>query len=263
MEQAKIVAGTRFGERGPLQLDAELAVSCPRIMRSLARDWIGASAVFERFSVQYAIGDPGGDDVRFGGEVTACRESADGAQIVECTLWAETAAGHRVATAACTASVNDDPVDRLPLERLRKAVKLGKPAASFVYRVESNDIDHFAKAIGGTHSEPGVAPPTFFAALDPVERRDIDLDDFLQALPFPKRGGGNAFNEVEYERPIRVGDVLTVTTTYTDIYEKKGSNGTLVFRVRVNEMRDPGGALVATSRCGHVLGYQLPEKETP
>jgi acyl-CoA thioesterase FadM len=70
-------------------------------------------------------------------------------------------------------------------------------------------------------------------------------------------GGGNAFNEVEYERPIRVGDIITVTTRYTEVYEKSGSRGTLLFRVRVNEMRDVAGHLVATSRCGHVLSYQL------
>ena len=70
-------------------------------------------------------------------------------------------------------------------------------------------------------------------------------------------GGGNAFNEVVYERPIRIGDVITVTTRYTEVYEKKGSRGTLLFRVRVNEMRDATGALVATSRCGHVLSYRI------
>ena len=146
-------------------------------------------------------------------------------------------------------------VKGLPLDRLRAAVKLGEDAGSFTYRVESNDVMAFAKAIGAT---PGTdAPATFFAALDPVERRDLDLDGFLHQLPFPMTGGGNAFNEVVYERPIRVGDVITVTTRYTEVYEKKGSRGTLLFRVRVNEMRDATGALVATSRCGHVLSYRI------
>ena len=47
-----------------------------------------------------------------------------------------------------------------------------------------------------------------------------------------------------------------VTTRYTEVYEKQGSRGTLLFRVRENEIRDASGALVATSRCGHVLGFK-------
>jgi len=50
-----------------------------------------------------------------------------------------------------------------------------------------------------------------------------------------------------------------VTTRYTEEYEKKGSRGTLLFRGRVNEMRDAAGALVGTSRCGHVLSYRVDE----
>jgi hypothetical protein len=45
------------------------------------------------------------------------------------------------------------------------------------------------------------------------------------------------------------------------VYEKKGSRGTLLFRVRVNEMRDATGALVAISRCGHVLSYRIDAAE--
>jgi hypothetical protein len=144
----------------------------------------------------------------------------------------------------------------LPLERLRAAVRLGQDVGSFTYRVQSNDVAAFAGAIGAAATGPH-APATFFAALDPVERRDLDLDGFLHRLPYPMAGGGNAFNEVTYERPIRIGDVITVITRYTEVYQKPGSRGTLLFRVRVNRMYDEAGALVATSRCGHVLGYRL------
>ncbi len=234
------------------------------VLRGLLQGWLGPNAQIESFSTRYLRPDSVGEPLHFGGQLTEVTVRPMGTEELRCTVWTRDSEGRVSVEGECVAEVIPPAGDRLPLERLRAAVKLGEDAGTFVYRVESNDVEHFLEAIGSRSLDhdpsriPTVAPATYFAALDPVERRNLDLDSFLQDLPFPKTGGGNAFNEVEYERPIRVGEVIVVTTRYTEVYEKVGSRGTLLFRTRINEMRDTAGELVATSRCGHVLSFRLP-----
>jgi hydroxyacyl-ACP dehydratase HTD2-like protein with hotdog domain len=54
--------------------------------------------------------------------------------------------------------------------------------------------------------------------------------------------------EFEYARPIKVGETLTLTGRIGDIYEKRGSSGTLDFVVIETEARDAAGSPVFTSR---------------
>jgi acyl dehydratase len=151
-----------------------------------------------------------------------------------------------------------DESDDLPLDRVRSAVSLGTPHGPFSYRVEHADIQRYQRLTGRPEDRiDDIMPAAFFGALDPVERRDLELDDFLLDLSIPKVGGGNAFNQVEYERPILAGELISVTTTYTEVYEKKGQASRLLFRVRENVFTDESGAQVGTARNGHVLAYQL------
>jgi acyl dehydratase len=256
----------------PIHFDAEVAhrrgfegplVHGPwksAVLRRLLSGWLGTGVRIESFTTRYLRPDVVGRPLHFGGRLVDASPRPDGTEEWHCVLWVRDDEHRVTVEGECTAEFAPAVEDSLPLERVRAAVKLGHDAGSFVYRVESNDVAEFAKAIGAqSDATPGTAAPaTFFAALDPVERRDLELDGFLQRLPFQMTGGGNAFNEVEYQRPIRVGDVITVTTRYTEVYEKTGSRGTLLFRVRTNEMRDAEGELVATSRCGHVLSYRVP-----
>jgi acyl dehydratase len=228
------------------------------VLRRLLAGWLGTDCVIREFSVRYLRPDVVGQPLRFGGRLVSTAPLADGSTELHCKVWIRDELDRVSVEGECVATAEPVSDGALPMERLRAAVRLGQDAGTFTYRVEANDVQAFANAIGAAAGP--TAPATYFGALDPVERRDLDLDDFLQRLPFPKTGGGNAFNEVTYERPIRVGDVITVTTRYTEVYEKPGSRGTLLFRVRVNEMRDETGALVATSRCGHVLSYRLEQK---
>ena len=229
------------------------------VLRRMVTDWLGPGATITSFTARYLRPDAVGRPLRFGGRVVESTPRADGATDARCEVWVRDEQDRVSVDGECVATCEPAAGPGLPLQRLRTAVQLGEDAGSFTYRVEANDVETFAKAIGATPRPlaGSDAPATFFAALDPVERRDLDLDAFLHRLPYPMTGGGNAFNEVTYERPIRVGDVITVTTRYTEVYEKQGSRGTLLFRVRTNEMRDPTGALVATSRCGHVLSYGI------
>lgn len=75
------------------------------------------------------------------------------------------------------------------------------------------------------------------------------------AAPKPpvKRGGGGSGLHAEqhytYHRPVRVGDVLTATTTPGERWEKKGRRaGVLVFAESITEYRDQENELVVTAR---------------
>jgi 3-methylfumaryl-CoA hydratase len=50
--------------------------------------------------------------------------------------------------------------------------------------------------------------------------------------------------ELIQHRPIRPGDRLTATTRLTDLYEKAGAQGPLIFSVRSMRVVDAGGAPV-------------------
>jgi acyl dehydratase len=67
-----------------------------------------------------------------------------------------------------------------------------------------------------------------------------------------RRGGGSGLHAEQhytYHRPVRVGDVLTATTTPGDRWEKQGRRaGTLVFAETITEYRDQQGELVVTAR---------------
>lgn len=73
------------------------------------------------------------------------------------------------------------------------------------------------------------------------------------STPPKKRGGGGSGLHAEqhytYHRPVRVGDVLTATTTPGERWEKKGRRaGVLVFAESITEYRDQQGELVVTAR---------------
>ena len=68
----------------------------------------------------------------------------------------------------------------------------------------------------------------------------------------PRGGGGSGLHAEQhytYHRPVRVGDVLTATTTPGKRWEKQGRRaGVLVFAESVTEYRDQQGELVVTAR---------------
>ncbi|MCV2489300.1 MaoC family dehydratase N-terminal domain-containing protein [Geodermatophilus sp. YIM 151500] len=244
------------------------------LLSRLLTDWLGESGTVTGLRCEYRRPDVVGGTVRARGVVSAV--TRDGAyECVACEVWIEDGAGERTVVGTATLRTRRPETGGAPPadghgraaligDRLRDALRVGAEAGRFTYRVEAGDLARFVHAVGGrppaetvgTHVPPE-APPTYYAVLDPVERRELQLEELLDELPFAKTGGGNAFNEVEYERPIRVGDVLTVVTTYEEPYERDGRAGRLLFRVRRNDVFDADGHLVARSRMGHVLAYDL------
>jgi acyl dehydratase len=70
-----------------------------------------------------------------------------------------------------------------------------------------------------------------------------------------RRGGGaggsglHAEQHYTYHRPVRVGDVLTATTSPGESWEKQGRRaGVLLFSESITEYRDQDGELVVTAR---------------
>jgi acyl dehydratase len=156
-------------------------------------------------------------------------------------------------------------------EEMRTALRIGEELGSHTYEVERSWIRRFAAALGDRNPlwtdeeyakkhgafEALTAPPTFYIVMDPVETKELNLQGALDEIPYRRTILANGFNEVEYFQPITAGDVITVTPTYTEVVEKDGRSGRLVFPVRENVYRNQRGELVAKSRCSHVFGYDL------
>jgi acyl dehydratase len=147
------------------------------------------------------------------------------------------------------------------------------------FPIEAGHIMFFARAIGDPNPiyydpEQAIAPPTFVQAgaqFDPdyglrpkIGRPWFGSGKTPSGLqrPAPAEGGSSgggggqgggsglhAEQHYEYHRPVRVGDVLTATTTPGERWEKEGRRaGKLVFAESVTEYRNQDGELVVTAR---------------
>jgi acyl dehydratase len=83
----------------------------------------------------------------------------------------------------------------------------------------------------------------------------------------PRGGGGSGLHAEQhytYHRPVRVGDVLTATTTPGKRWEKQGRRaGVLVFAETVTEYRDQQGELVVTARSVAVRTERAVSTDAP
>ena len=102
------------------------------------------------------------------------------------------------------------------------------------------------------------APPMFYLSLFwPVPENDqlspdgVAVDPLLPEFPLKRAMAGGL--RIEYHRPIRPGDVLVATRTLTDIYEKAGSSGPLIFYVIVMEVANERGEPVVTETTTRIL----------
>jgi len=94
------------------------------------------------------------------------------------------------------------------------------------------------------------APPMFlFGALRPVVPvgelgpDGIATTSLLPDLPLKRVMAGGT--RTRYFRPIRPGDVLVAVRTLSDMYEKRGSQGDLIFLVYTVDVRTEAGERVA------------------
>lgn len=260
-------------------------------LAQMLTNWIGSEGKLKKLNCQYRRMDVAGETLICHGKV-AGKSTREVESRVECDVWVENTKGEVTTrgTAVFTLPTREARALKQPdkeslssrnfneialiNDKMRKDLKLGEVSGVFTYDVDRNWISQFATAFDDPnplwHDEDYsnraglfggiIAPPTFFAALDPVETKELILDEWVETIPYKDTGGGNAFNEVEYFLPIRPGDTITAAVTYTRIYERDGRSGRLLFRIRENELRNQHGELVALARCGHVRSYDLHKK---
>ena len=106
---------------------------------------------------------------------------------------------------------------------------IGKKYGPFKVFIESGAIEKFSDAIGDENTEHqgqnAIASPTFPTTFRPKE----PFPDFPQDYGDV---GLHASQTYEYKRPIIAGDEIDVTMTVSDIYQKDGKSGELVFMER-------------------------------
>lgn len=118
---------------------------------------------------------------------------------------------------------------------------IGAQSEPVVFEVERGAIRKFAQAIDDptpAFQSGEIAPPTFPTTFR-VDVPGFDVD------PARRLHGEE---EYEYARPIRAGDKITVVRRVTDVYEREGRLGKMIFVVMESEGRDPNGELVYTGR---------------
>ena len=102
------------------------------------------------------------------------------------------------------------------------------------------------------------APPLFHMALfwDVVEQDKaspdgVALDNWLPEFPLKRAMAGSL--QLEYHQTILPGQMLSAHRTLSDIYEKQGSSGPLIFYVVTTEVRDQAGEPVLTEKATRIL----------
>ncbi len=136
---------------------------------------------------------------------------------------------------------------------------IGRESEPAVHEVEKGAIVRFAEAIGDPNpiyfdeeaarsaGHAGlVAPPTFPVMLTNNER-------FRHSLDLGTRSLLHSEQQIEYGRPIVVGDRITVRSRVADVQERAGASGPMDILVLEDEGRDPQGALVFRTRATLVL----------
>ncbi len=102
------------------------------------------------------------------------------------------------------------------------------------------------------------APPMFHVALfwDVVKLEEltpdgVSVDSLLPKFPLERAMAGGL--KIDYHEAIYPGDVLVATRTLTDIYEKQGSQGPLIFYEVTVEVENKSGEPVLTQKTTQIL----------
>lgn len=138
---------------------------------------------------------------------------------------------------------------------------IGRSAPPHRELVTRRDIRKYAIATGQRlrrYLDGDEAPPMFHVALFwPVVERDeiapdgVAIDSFLPDFPLKRAMAGGL--KIEYARSVFPGDWLTATRTLTDIYEKQGRSGPLIFYEVVMHVTNDAGEAVLTETTTRIL----------
>ena len=140
---------------------------------------------------------------------------------------------------------------------------IGHQLKSSVLTVDRTRLQFFAKAIGEkdpVYTDPAAAqaagyadvpaPPTFLFA---AELDSGANDQLLVDLDIPLAKLLHGEQSFRYIKPVCAGDTVTVQSTVTDIYDKKG--GKLEFAVKDSKVTNQRSELVAELRTVLVVRH--------
>ncbi|MBT7335210.1 MAG: hypothetical protein HN856_12600 [Gammaproteobacteria bacterium] len=103
-----------------------------------------------------------------------------------------------------------------------------------------------------------VAPPMFHVPLfwDVVELNQlspdgVSIDHLLPKFPLEKAMAGGL--QIEYHLPMHPGDWVTATRTLTNIYEKEGRSGALIFYEIIMDILNDANQLVIREKTTRIL----------
>lgn len=138
---------------------------------------------------------------------------------------------------------------------------IGRSAAPRKELVTRRDIRKYSVATGQRRKQflnGDLAPPMFHISLfwDVVELDDLSpdgiyIDDLVPDLPLKRAMAGGL--KIDYHKPISPGDVLIATRTLTDMYEKQGSQGPLIFYEVTMEVENESGEAVLTEKTTRIM----------
>lgn len=138
---------------------------------------------------------------------------------------------------------------------------IGRTSAPQTEIASRREIRKYSIATGWKKKEyidGDVAPPLFHLALfwdivelDQLSPDGVSIDRLLPKFPLEKAMAGGL--NIDYFRPIMAGDVLIATRTLTDIYEKVGSQGPIIFYEVVMRVETEAGELVLTEKTTRLL----------
>ena len=138
---------------------------------------------------------------------------------------------------------------------------IGKAAPLRTEVVTRRDIRKYAIATNQRqrkYLDGDEAPPLYHVALfwdvvelDELSPDGVSIDALLPKFPLEKAMAGGL--NITYHDRIRPGDVLVGERTLTDIYEKEGRSGPLIFYEVVLEVRRQDGSPVITEKTTRIL----------
>ncbi len=138
---------------------------------------------------------------------------------------------------------------------------IGRSAAPKKELVTRRDIRKYSVATDQRlekYLQGDEAPPMFHIALfwDVVElnqliKDGLSVDTLLPEFPLKRAMAGGW--KIDYHQRIFPGDVLVATRTLTDIYEKMGRQGPLIFYEVITKIENEAGEPVLTEKTTRIL----------
>jgi len=138
---------------------------------------------------------------------------------------------------------------------------IGRSAPPRKELVTRRDIRKYAIATGQRlekYLAGDEAPPMFHVALfwnvvelEKLTPDGVSIDSLLPKFPLERAMAGGL--KIDYYRAIFPGDVLVATRTLTDIYEKQGSQGPLIFYEVIMQVESESGERVLTEKTTRIL----------